>query len=309
MTVKKTNCMAITVDQLTDFGNLDFMAKQAVEGFITGLHKSPFNGFSVEFAEHSQYNPGDSTRHIDWKVYGRTDKLYLKNYEDETNLRCQIVIDNSSSMYYPEDTKAKIKYSCLGAASISYLIQKQRDAVGILAFGTDINLSTPVKSSKLHLHNIFTQLSQVIENEQKFEKTALSKTLHQVAHKMGKRGLVIIFSDLLENESEWNNIFPALQHLKHNKHEIVIFNTFHSALENDFDFDNKPHVFTDIESGQKVKINPIQVKQEYKEKRANMLNDIKLKCAQYKIDLVDADVTQPIELILQSYMIKRSKII
>ena len=143
--------MAITIKDLAQFGNLEFLAKKAVEGFITGLHKSPYNGFSVEFSEHSQYNIGDSTRHIDWKVFGRTDKLYLKNYEDETNLRCQIIIDASSSMYYPESSKDKINFACLAAAAICHLNQKQRDAVGFMSFNTAIDISTPVSYTHLTL--------------------------------------------------------------------------------------------------------------------------------------------------------------
>lgn len=300
--------MSIRIDQLTDFGNLEFLAKQAVEGFITGLHKSPYNGFSVEFAEHSQYNTGDSTRHIDWKVFGRTDKLYLKNYEDETNLKCQIVLDNSSSMYYPTDTKAKIKFSALATASLCRLMQKQRDAVGFIGFGTDIKVSTPIKSSKLHFHNILTQLHKIIHTPSTLEKTGLVDVLHNVAYKLGKRGLVIIFSDLMENEKNWEETFPALQHLKYNNHEVVIFHVHDKKTEIDFNFENKPHIFTDIETGNKVKVNPNQVKESYIAAKDKITKQIKLKAAQYKIDFIEADIAEPMDLILQSYLIKRNQV-
>jgi uncharacterized protein (DUF58 family) len=301
--------MPIRVDDLVHFGNLDFLAKKAVEGFITGLHKSPYNGFSVEFAEHSQYNIGDSTRHIDWKVFGRTDKLYLKNYEDETNLRCQIVVDASSSMYYPTESKAKIKFSCLATASLCYLIQKQRDAVGYLSFSDQIETSTPLKSSKLHLYKIFSSLETLMNQESKLQKTSLIDALHTVAYKLKRRGLVIIFSDMIENSKDWEAIFPALQHLKFQKHEIVIFNTVHKKTELDFFFEDKPHIFKDLETGKELKVNPMQVREAYLENAEKRQKEIYLKCSQYKIDLIDVDVDKPIEQVLQGYMIKRSKLL
>lgn len=299
--------MSLKVEDLVHFGNLDFLAKKAVEGFITGLHKSPYNGFSVEFSEHSQYNTGDSTRHIDWKVYGRTDKLYLKNYEDETNLRCQIIIDSSSSMFYPKESRAKIKFSCMAAASLCYLIQKQRDAVGYIDFNTKIDTSTPLKSSKLHLHKIFMQLEELMNRDSNLAQTALVDTLHHVAYKLKKRALIIIFSDMLENTEHWNLLFPALQHLKFQKHEIVIFQTNHKTTELDFDFEDKPHIFKDLETGKEVKVNPNQIKEQYIENSQELQKEIYLKCAQYKIDLIQVDVDKPIDQILQSYLVKRNK--
>lgn len=299
--------MAIKIEDLVHFGNLDLLAKKAVEGFITGLHKSPYQGFSVEFAEHSQYNTGDSTRHIDWKVFGRTDKLYLKNYEDETNLRCQMIIDASSSMYYPRENFGKIKFACLAAASLCYLIQKQRDAVGFISFSSNMETSTPLKSSKLHLHKIFAQLENLMRKDQKQERTALVDTLHTVAYKMKRRGLIILFSDMLENEKDWNLIFPALQHLKFQKHEVVVFNLLHKKTELEFDFVDKPHIFKDLESGKELKINPMQVREQFMESVQKRQKELYLKCAQYKIDLVDVDIDQNIEQVLHGYMIKRSK--
>lgn len=299
--------MPIATDQLTDFGNLEFLAKQAVEGFITGLHKSPYNGFSVEFAEHSQYNTGDSIRHIDWKVYGRTDKLYLKNYEDETNLKCQLVVDSSSSMYYPSLTKGKIKFAALAAASLAYLIQKQRDAVGLIGFNTEISTSLPLRSSKLHLNTIFNQLTELVEHSTPQKKTGLADILHHVAYKLKRRGLVLVFSDMMENQQEWEAIFPALQHLKYNKHEVVIFHINHKKTELDFEFENKPHIFKDLETGQEIKLNPHQVKETFKARTAAQLKELKLKAAQYRIDFVDADIDQSVDYVLQSYMIKRKQ--
>lgn len=299
--------MAIKVDELVHFGNLDFLAKKAVEGFITGMHKSPYNGFSVEFSEHSQYNIGDSTRHIDWKVFGRTDKLYLKNYEDETNLRCQIVIDASSSMYYPKETNGKIKFACLAAASLCYLVQKQRDAVGYISFDSKVDTSTPLKSSKLHLHKIFMQLDTLMNRETFQKRTALVDTLHHVAYKMKRRGLIVIFSDLIENEQDWDLLFPALQHLKFQHHEIVIFQTTHHKTELDFQFEDKPHLFQDLESGKEIKLNPLQVRETYIKTAQAKQKELSLKCAQYKIDLIEVDIEKPIEQVLQGYVIKRSK--
>ncbi len=299
--------MAVKIEDLVHFGNLDFLAKKAVEGFVTGLHKSPYNGFSVEFSEHNQYNTGDSTRHIDWKVFGRTDKLYLKNYEDETNLRCQIIIDASSSMYYPRNNFGKIKFSCLAAASLCYLIQKQRDAVGYISFSNEIETSTPLKSSKTHLHKIFMQLEHLMQKDTQNQSTGLVSVLHHVAYKLKRRNLIVLFSDMLENIQHWDLIFPALQHLKFQHHEIIIFHTIHKATEVNFTFEDKAHIFKDLESGKEVRLNPSQVREVFVENAKIKQKELYLKCAQYKIDLIEVDIDQPIDQILQGYMIKRRK--
>lgn len=194
------------------YGNIEFLAKQLVEGFITGLHKSPFHGFSVEFAEHRLYNTGESTRHIDWKVYAKTDKLFVKRYEEETNLRCHLLIDSSSSMYYPEHNHGKITFSVLAAAALATLLQRQKDAVSLCVFSDTIEKQTPVKSTPSHVHKIMLDLNELLLQAPQQKKTAVAEVLHEIARKIQKRSLVVIFSDMFENSEHEEALFPALQH-------------------------------------------------------------------------------------------------
>jgi uncharacterized protein (DUF58 family) len=297
----------IELSQVRKFGNIEFLAKQMVEGFITGLHKSPYHGFSVEFAEHRLYNTGESTRHIDWKAYGKTDRLYTKRYEEETNLRCQILVDTSSSMYYPSPDFEKITFSILASACLAYMLQNQRDAIGISTFSEKLELQSPIKSTPSHVHSLYIMLEKLLKEVPKEKKTSVASVIHQIADKINKRSLVIIFSDMFENHDETDNIFSALQHLKHNNHEVLLFHVIDSKTEENFEFEERPYEFIDIESGEKVKIQPSQVKEFYKTTIKKYYNDLKLKCGQYKIDFVTADVGQGIDQILTSYLIKRAK--
>jgi len=299
-----------TYTELQDFGNLELLARQVVEGFITGLHKSPFHGFSVEFAEHRQYNNGESVKNIDWKLYGRTDKLFVKRFEEETNLRCQLVLDISSSMYFPEKEFNKFLFSVYSAASLMYLFKKQRDAFGLSYFSDRLELSTPAKSTAVHQKYLFAELEKLMQQKSKRMKTSVAASLHEVAELLHKRSLVIIFSDMLEtgaNEQSLTEIFSALQHLKYNKHEVVIFNVLDYKTEVNFDFENRPHHFVDMESGEEIKVHPSQVKETYIRSIANLKSELQVKCNQYHIDLVDADINTGFYPVLHSYLIKRSK--
>lgn len=305
--------MNILDDQsVRDLGNLDLLAKQVVEGFIIGLHKSPFHGFSVEFAEHRIYNEGDSTKNIDWKVYARTGKLYTKQYEEETNLRCQIVIDASSSMYFPEVGKKseayinKLRFSALAAASLMNLLKKQRDAFGLSVFAETVEQHTRVKSSTTHYQLLMTYLDQLINNPTRDKKTSATSSLHQIAESIHKRSLVVIFSDMFESENI-EELFSALQHLKHNKHEVVLFHTMDKSKELDFEFENRPYLFIDMESGDKVRLQSNQVKDFYVTKMKEIKENLKMKCLQYRIDYVEADINKGFRPILQAYLVKRSK--
>ncbi|HEY8401877.1 MAG TPA: DUF58 domain-containing protein [Cytophagaceae bacterium] len=299
--------MQIDLASIKQFGNIEFLAKQMVEGFITGLHKSPYHGFSVEFAEHRLYNTGESTRHIDWKVFGKTDRLYTKRYEEETNLRCQIVIDTSSSMYYPAETNGKITFSIMAASALAYMLQTQRDAVGITTFSDTIIHSTAVKSTPSHLHSLFLLLQNLLNENTPEKKSAVSSVIHQIADKTHKRSLVIIFSDMMDNQQQADALFSALQHLKHNKHEVVLFHVIDSKTEEEFEFEERPYEFIDLETGAKVKVQPSQVKDYYREHVKKYYNDLKLKCGQYKIDFITADINKSYDQILLPYLIKRSK--
>lgn len=294
---------------LQDFGNLELLSQQVVEGFITGLHKSPFHGFSVEFAEHRLYNTGDSVKNVDWKLYGRTDKLFVKRFEEETNLRCQIVLDVSSSMYYPEKDFNKLLFSVYASASLMYLFKKQRDAFGLSFFSDKLELSTAAKSTAVHQKYLFSELEKLVIRKGRGERTAVASALHEIAEQIHKRSLVIIFSDMLEGESGDGlaEIFSALQHLKHNKHEVIIFNVLDHKMELDFDFDNRPYHFIDLESGEDLKIHPNNIKEAYLSAINSYHKELKLKCAQYKIDLVDADIHSGFYQVLYSYLIKRAK--
>lgn len=295
--------------ELQDFGNLELLSRQVVEGFITGLHKSPFHGFSVEFAEHRLYNTGDSVKNVDWKLFGRTDKLFVKRFEEETNLRCQIMIDVSSSMYYPEKDFNKLLFSVYASASLMYLFKKQRDAFGLSLFSDHLELSTAAKSTGAHQKYLFSELEKLMVRKSRSVKTALANALHQVAEQIHQRSLVILFSDMLEGETAegLQEIFAALQHLKHNKHEIIIFNVLDHKTELDFNFDNRPYHFIDTESGEELKIHPNQVKEAYLNAVKEYHKELRLKCAQYRIDLIDADIHQGFYQVLHSYLIKRAK--
>ena len=291
------------------------MANQVVEGFIVGLHKSPFHGFSVEFAEHRLYNPGESTRNIDWKVYGRTDKLFTKKFEEETNLRCQIVIDGSSTMFYPYDEKDpkkyqyenKLAFSSLAAASLMNLLKKQRDAFGLTIFDEDVRTHFGPKSSTIHYRALIAQLTQLIENQQLGKNTGAAKALHQIAESIHRRSLVVIFSDMFESAEDPESLFSALQHLKHNKHEVILFHVVDKKHEVEFEFENRPYIFVDMESNEQVRLQPNQVKSFYREQIVKYNEQLKMKCLQYKIDFVEADIKEGFKPILQQYLVKRSR--
>lgn len=302
--------------RLQQFHSLEFLAKQVVEGFITGLHKSPFHGFSVEFAEHRLYNPGESTRHIDWKLYGKTERLYVKRYEEETNLRCQIIIDNSSSMYFPLqkspdiDHPNKMTFSVYAAAAILQLLRKQRDAAGLSVFSDNIELSTKARSSNTHHQYILSELEKYLLSIDKSERrgTSAVESLHLIAEQIHKRSLVIVFSDMLENTEDPDHIFSALQHLKHNKHEVILFHVHDKAREIDFDFKQRPYRFVDMETGEKIKLLPDEVRTAYQQRLRAFKDHLKLKCGQYKIDFVEADINQGFEQILMPFLLKRNKL-
>jgi uncharacterized protein (DUF58 family) len=294
-------------------GNLEILARQAVEGFIIGLHKSPFHGFSVEFAEHRIYNQGDAMKQVDWKVYARTDKMFTKKFEEETNLRCQIVIDASSSMYYPEDTPKgkpmvnKLAYSSLAAAALMNMLQKQRDAFGLSVFTDDVKLHTPAKSSTTHYHLLLSHLTKLLNSPEHNVQTSAAKCIHQISESVHRRSLVVIFSDMFEQTSETDALFAALQHLKYNKHEVILFHVVDKSHEINFEFENRPYQFIDMESGEKLKLQPNQVKEQYVKQVAAFQESLKMKCLQFKIDFVEADIRKDFKQMLMAYLVKRSK--
>ena len=295
--------------RLAQFGNLELLAKQVVEGFITGLHKSPFHGFSVEFAEHRLYNSGESTRHIDWKLAARTDKMFTKKYEEETNLRCQIVIDSSSSMYFSKDGISKFEFATYAAASLVELLKRQRDAVGLSLFNEKLELHTQAKSSLSHHRYLYSELEQRLRSydEQTKKATNTIQLLHDIAELTHRRSLVVIFSDLFDDPSQLDELFQALNHLKHNKHEVVIFHVIDRKLEYNFELENRPYQLIDMETGERMKLQPAEVREKYVESVRNYFNEINLRCASYRIDFMPAAIEEGYDQILLQYLLKRQK--
>ncbi len=286
--------------------NLELLAKQVVEGFITGLHKSPYHGFSVEFAEHRQYNSGEATKNIDWKLYARTERLYVKRFEEETNLRCHLLLDTSSSMYYPEQEENKTWFSVVAAASIMHLLKRQRDAVGLTLFNETIEEMYPAKSSAAHHLMLQKALIGTYTGKVEQKKTEVAKALHEIAERIHRRSMVVIFSDMFDSGNE-EALFDALQHLKFNKHEVVLFHVMHHKSELKFDFENRPYTFEDIETGERVKLFPSEVKEHYTRELNQYYTELKNKCAQYRIDFVECDISKPIDQVLLPFLVKRQK--
>jgi len=280
--------------KVSQFSKLEILARQAVEGFITGRHRSPFHGFSVEFAEHKQYNKGESTRHIDWKLYAKSDRLYTKRYEEETNLRCQLVVDASNSMRYPKDADidSKLQFACKASAALTHLLKTQRDAVGLNLFGAQEDFYLQPKSNAQHLQFIYSTLDKTLEAPQldKTSSTAIAKNLHLIAERTHRRSLIIIFSDMLENVEDEKQLFGALQHLKYNKHEVILFHTYHKKTELDFDFPNRQFTFIDAETKEKIKVNPSEIKADYQKLIAEKFKAIDVKGKQYGIDFILAKI-------------------
>ena len=303
------------INQIKLSNNIEFFARQVVEGFITGKHKSPYHGFSVEFAEHRLYNSGESTRHIDWKLFARSDKLFVKRFEEETNLRCQLILDTSSSMYYPNfdkitfDKPNKILFSVYASAVLMNIFKKQRDAVGISTFSNEIETHILAKSSNRHHQLIYHELENILSINTKLNnrKTSTVSALHEIADRINQRSLVFMFTDMISDDNDLEKIFDAIKHLKHKKHEIVLFYVSDVSSEHLLEFDNKPYNFIDVESGESIKLNPSHYKEDYLKRVGDFLDQLRLKCLQYKIDLVEVDINKGYDQIITSYLLKRQK--
>ncbi len=301
------------VNKTSGFTHLELLAKQVVEGFISGMHKSPFHGFSAEFAEHKIYNPGESTRHIDWKLFAKTDKLYTKRYEEETNLRCHLIIDNSASMHYPFlkqqniDQLNKIGFSALASASLMQILKKQRDAVGLSVYSDAYDYYAPEKGSERHHQMLLNQLEQLVTNPVKERKTETYTYLHLIAEKMKRRSLIFLFTDMFQVDEEEERLFEALRHLKYNKHELVLFHTYDSRHELEFEFDNAPKKFIDVESGESVNLYAESIKENYANAVTNYFEALKLKCMQYQIKYVPVDIHASFNKVLTTYLVERQR--
>jgi len=300
------------VKNLNGIKNLELLAKQVVEGFITGMHKSPFHGFSVEFAEHRLYNKGESTKHIDWKLFAKTDKLFVKRYEEETNLRAHIIIDNSASMHFPKvkeqrfDHFNKVGFSAIAAASLIEILKKQRDAFGLSVYSNEYEYYSPTKGSEKHQRMLLNALENVLDTKTT-KQTDTYTILHEIAEKIHRRSLIFLFTDMFQVDKDEDALFEAIRHLKYNKHELVLFHTYDKKLEFDFDFDNKPKKFIDVETGDTINLYAEQVQENYKKEVSRYFNDLKMKCMQYKIDYVPVDINEGFEQILFTYFLNRKR--
>jgi len=304
----------LDIQQFQQFDNLEFISKEVVEGFITGLHRSPFHGFSVEFAEHRLYNTGESTKHLDWKLFARTDRLFVKQYEEETNLRCQLVIDTSSSMLFPyEKGKVskinKLAFSVYSAAAIIYLLRKQRDAVGLSLFSDEIEFHSEARLSSVHIDLLYNQLGGLLRQEQAQlqKQTNTVDALHMIAENIHKRSLVILFSDLIAQENT-DELFEALQHLKYNKHEVLLFHVTDHRQEKEFDFRNQPYRFVDLETGEHLRFSPHDLKKNYERAMSDYFEEMRVRCGQYRIDLAEADINEDFKHVLYTYLLKRKRL-
>jgi uncharacterized protein (DUF58 family) len=295
---------------ISGFKHLELLANQVVEGFISGMHKSPFHGFSAEFAEHKIYNSGESTKNIDWKLFAKTDRLYSKRYEEETNLRCHLIIDNSSSMYYPKLEndqpfyKNKIGFSVLASAVLMNLLKKQRDAVGLSIFSDKYEYYAPEKGSDRHHRMLLNILEELLEKPKQTKTTDTITYLHQIAEKMHRRSMIVLFTDMFQNQDK-EKLFNALQHLKHNKHKVVVFHVYDKATEIQFDFDNSPRKFIDLESGEELNLFAENIKTLYEEKVESYFKEIAMTCMQNKIKYVPVSVDDSFEKILTTYLVEK----
>ncbi len=298
------------IEKISSFQHLELLANQIVEGFISGMHKSPFHGFSAEFAEHKVYNVGESTKHIDWKLFAKTDRLYTKKFEEDTNLRCHIIIDNSSSMHYPklEDKEKfyqnKIGFSVLASAVLMNILKKQRDAVGLSVFSDTYEYYSPEKGSDRHHRMILNALENLLKKPKVQKTTDTIKFLHQIAEKIHRRSMIILFTDMFQSGNE-EALFTALQHLKHNKHKVVLFHVIDTKTELNFDFDNAPRKFIDLETGDEVTIFADNVKDEYEKGVNSYFKKLALTCAQNKIKYIPVGVADSFDKILTTYLVEK----
>lgn len=295
------------------FQNLELLANQVVEGFISGIHKSPFHGFSAEFAEHKIYNNGESTKHIDWKLFAKTDKLYTKRYEEETNLRCHMILDSSASMYYPEvknlgvNDLNKIGFGVLSIAALMNILKRQRDAVGLSVFSDGYDFYSPEKGSERHHQMLLAKLSQISLDKTPAKETETYTYLHLIAEKIKRRSLIFLFTDMFQTATDEEKLFDALRHLKYNKHEVVLFHLIDQSTEQQFDFENTPKRYVDVETGAHIDLYAENVKEAYEKSVVAYFDALKLKCAQYKIKYVGVDVRGDFSKVLNTYMVERQK--
>ncbi len=287
--------------------NLELIAKQIVKGYIIGKHKSPYHGFAVEFAEHRQYNAGDPLRHLDWKLYAKTGKLFSKKFEQETNLNSNICIDISSSMTFSQNEQnfTKLTYALISAATLTYILKKQIDTTALTLFDEDIESYLPSKSNHRHYQEVYNTLERYLDYKSNGRQTHIDKLLDFVSQNSRKNGLIMLFTDLLSEENLASNLRTQLQQLKYLKHEVIIFHLMDSKTEVDFEYDNRPYKFVDVETGQSVTVNPAEVKDLYKKQKLEQIENLKSTFLDHRIDYQPIDIRSSFQQVLQPFFAHR----
>lgn len=287
-------------EALAKLANLNLVARLVVEGFISGLHRSSYRGISVEFAQHREYIPGDDPKHLDWKVFARTEKYYVKQYEEETNLKAHILVDASASMAYKSaGSPSKFEYACFLAASLAYLMIKQQDSVGLVTFDETIRKNIPPKSGATHLKVIL----DCLEKTNPGKETHMKGIFRDFSQMVKRRGLIIVISDLLDEPSE---VISGLKHFRHRKHEVIVFHLLdHEELTFPF---TKTTVFSDLETGERLTVNPGSIRQQYMDSINEFLKEYKQGCFESDMDYFNVDTSTPFDICLSSYLVRRQKL-
>ena len=289
----------LTPDIISRLNNLSLKARFVVEGFIVGLHKSPYHGFSVEFSEHRAYGAGDEIRHVDWKLWGKTDRFFIKQFEEETNLKSYLLVDQSLSMTYKSKNTTKLEYAQILAASLGYLMLKQQDAVGLTLFDDRIRVNIPARSKRSHLNIILSQMQNIIAGPE----TTIAPVLHKTAEAIKKRGLIILISDLFDDPDK---VLSGLQHFRYKGHEVIVFHVL-DPQELTLDFTQRTR-FRDMESGEEIVTDPWHIQSDYQKSMEQFCDYIKSNCRQKNIDYVQLSTDLPLDMALSEYLIKRKRI-
>jgi len=278
---------------------MELVARLVVEGFITGLHKSPYHGFSVEFAEHRQYMPGDEIKHIDWKIYGRTDRYYIKQFEEETNLKAYLILDTSRSMAYASEGRMpKFEYASYLTGALAHLMVQQRDAVGLTLYDEKVRSYMPPHATKSYLREILRQLEVTTPGS----TTATAASLHQIAERIKRRGLVVVLSDLFDRPAD---VMGALKHFRHKKNEVIVMHVL-DPLERSFAF-GRDAVFKDMETAEEMTTQPWHIQRAYHQAMEEFISTYKRECRENNIDYVLLDTSVPFDVALLEYLHKRQK--
>ena len=293
----KTNHV-LSPEIISRLNNLSLKARYVVEGFMVGLHKSPYHGFSVEFSEHRAYGAGDEIRHVDWKLWGKTDRYFVKQYEEETNLKAYLLIDQSLSMNYASNKISKLEYAKLISASLGYLMLKQQDAVGLTLFDDRIRVNIPARSKRSHLNVILSKMEKIKAGPE----TRIAPVLHSTAEVIKKRGLIILISDLFDNQEE---VLSGLQHFRYKGHEVIVFHIM-DPQEMKLDFSQRTR-FRDMESGEEIITDPWHIQKDYQRGMERFCNNYKIQCRQNNIDYVQLATDSPLDMALSEYLLKRKR--